>query len=287
MISIDKTQIEKPDVLDNNTIQNKLLEIMVENRPGKKVNRLYNHEDVRVALNELYNNKCAYCEGMANTAQFTSRIDHFRPKDGIKGVENHKGYFWLGYEWTNLLPTCEKCNIKKSNQFPLTNGEKTRISDDVEQEGFLSNDHFLFDNFKIDKLEREDRLLLNPEIDRVKEHLYFSPTGEIKHLTEKGKKSIEVYDLNRNSLILERRSIIDSIIQEVIDIFSNYQYHSDLLKKLFQEKIEYTESSEYSFFRFFIKHFFNSFVLCDLDYLQFGDISTILTNEYERFSSNK
>jgi uncharacterized protein (TIGR02646 family) len=287
MISIDKTTVEKPSVLDNNTIQSRLLKIKNKEKPGKEINNLYNDKDVRATLNELYNNKCAYCEGITNTAKFTSRIDHFRPKNGIKSVENHKGYFWLGYEWSNLLPTCEKCNIKKSNEFPLLEEESTRISDNLEVEGFLENNNFNFDNFNIKKLEKENRLLLNPEIDKVEEHLYFSPTGEIKYLTDKGEKSIEVYDLNRNSLILERRSIIDDIIQEVIDIFSNYQQHSDLLMKFFNDKIAYTEENEYSFFRFFIKHFFNSFVISDLDNLQFTDISKILTNEYEKHSLNK
>ncbi len=276
MISIDKSLVNKPSVLDDSWIESKLLKIKDDKNPGKKITTKYNHDQVRYALNRLYNNKCAYCEGIANTSKFTSRIDHYRPKDKIKGVENHKGYYWLGYEWTNLLPTCEKCNIKKSNKFPLSENESTRISDNLELEGFLQNGKFIFEKFKLEKLEKENRLLLNPEIDKVEEHLYFSPTGEIKHLTKKGEKSIEVYDLNRNSLILERRSIIDDIIREIIDIFSNYQEHNDLLEKFFLDKIEYTKDSEYSLFRFFIKKFFNSFVISDLMTLNFADISKIL-----------
>ena len=275
MISIDKTKVRKPSVLDNNTIHKDLLKIKDKEKPGKEINNLYNHKDVRAKLDKLYNNKCAYCEQKIPEG-YSARIDHFRPKNRIKGVENHKGYYWLGYEWTNLLPTCEKCNIKKSNKFPLSENESTRISDNLELEGFLQNKKFIFEKFKLEKLEKENRLLLNPEIDKVEDHLYFLPTGEIKYLTEKGEKSIEVYDLNRNSLIIERRSIIDDIICEIIDIFSNYQEHKDLLRKFFLDKIEYTEASEYSLFRFFIKNFFNSFVISDLINLNFVDISKIL-----------
>ena len=286
MISIDKTKVKKPDVLGNNTIQNNLLEIKDKEKPGKEINNLYNHENVRATLNKLYNNKCAYCEGITNTPQFTSRIDHFRPKNGIKNVKNHKGYFWLGYEWSNLLPTCEKCNIKKSNEFPLLEGKSTRISDNLKEEGFLEGNKFKFENFNINNLEKENRLLLNPEIDKVEEHLYFLPTGEIAGLTEKGKKSIEIYDLNRSSLIFERRKIIDYIIYEIIDMFLNYQQYNDLLKQFFNNKIAYTEKSEYSLFRFFIKHFFKLFVITEIENLKLTDISKILTYEYKNNLNN-
>jgi len=146
MISVNKSKVNKPTKLDNEQIAKKLLKIKDEGKPGEKINDLYNDDDVRNALNQLYHNKCAYCEGLTNTAKFTSRIDHYRPKNGIKGVTNHKGYYWLGYEWTNLLPTCEKCNIKKSNQFPLKD-ETTRITDNLKNEGFLLNNEFVLENF--------------------------------------------------------------------------------------------------------------------------------------------
>ena len=285
MISIDKTKIEKPEILNNDNIQSKLLEIIEEQRPGEKIRNLYNNNKVRIALNKLYNNKFAYCEQKIPEG-YSERIDHFRPKNRIKGVDNHKGYWWLGYEWTNLLPTCEKCNVKKSNQFPLKK-DSTRISNNLEKEDFLQNNEFIFNNFKIENLEKEERLLLNPEIDIVEEHLFFLPTGEIKHLTEKGEKSIEVYDLNRNKIILERRRIIDEIINDIIDIFSNFKQHNDLLRKLFNDKIEYAKEKDYSFFRYFIKNLFNSFVICYLENLKFIDISKILITEYKKHITSK
>ncbi len=224
MISIKKDKLQ-PKVLNNNWIQSELLEIKDKPNSGELIKSKYSDEEVKVALNNLYNNKCAYCEGLTNTAKFASRIDHYRPKNGIRvgknKIENHKGYYWLGYEWTNLLPTCEKCSIKKSNQFPLKD-ESTRISDNLAKEGFLVNNEFIFDNFKIEKLNKEKRLLLNPEIDEVEKHLYFLPNGEISHLTEEGEKSIEVYDLNRSSLIYERKKIIDDLIGELLDILITY-----------------------------------------------------------------
>ncbi len=63
-------------------------------------------------LKNLYHNKCGFCEvNLTNASsenQFT--VDHYRPK---------KYYCWLGNEWTNLFPTCWKCNNQKGEDFPL------------------------------------------------------------------------------------------------------------------------------------------------------------------------
>jgi hypothetical protein len=50
----------------------------------------------------------------------------FRPKGGW--VQNdgdaltQPGYYWLAYEWSNLLISCQLCNQEfKKNRFPLLN----------------------------------------------------------------------------------------------------------------------------------------------------------------------
>jgi len=288
MISINKNTVEKPAVLDADWIQDKLNKIKGYAKPGEKVTSRYNSDEVKKTLNSLYHNKCGYCEGKANTAKFSSRIDHFRPKNGIKvdkrKIDNHKGYYWLGYEWTNLIPSCEKCNIKKSNRFPLKN-ETTRITDNLEAEGFLVSGRFVFEKFEINKLKREDRLLLNPEIDNVEKHFYFSPTGEIKHLTDEGKTTISVYDLNRSSLIFERKKIIDDIFRDIVEIFTNDDYsptsYTDLLKKLWSEKVVFSVEDEYSRFRYFIRNYFDIFVIRKFEMLGLKECSNHLNTFLE------
>jgi len=282
MICIKKDSIKKPIILDDNWINSKLLEIKDKLRPGKFITNKYNDDDVKNALNQLYHNKCAYCEGQTNTAKFTSRIDHYRPKNGIKGVANHNGYYWLGYEWTNLLPTCEKCNINKSNQFPLKNGETSRISDNLQKEGFLFNNEFLIENFVISKIIKEQRLLLNPEIDDVNKHLYFLPTGEIKHLTEEGEKTIEVYGLNRSSLIYERKKIVDEMVRELISIFVRYNDFNLRLEEFFDERLKSNAKLEYSRFRFFICEFFDFFIINRFVELELSRHSEILKIQHKK-----
>ena len=71
---------------------------------------------VREKLNELYFHKCAYCETLCK-----AEIEHYRPKKGVTEDTLHNGYYWLCYEWSNLVPSCRYCNTEggKGNQFPI------------------------------------------------------------------------------------------------------------------------------------------------------------------------
>ncbi len=90
-----------------------------------------------------FHGKCAYCESPIAETQ-GGQLDHFRPKKWVTdlreqrvfikaadGAETpHPGYYWLAYDWRNLLPTCVGCNtinawqtpgkrIGKGSRFPL------------------------------------------------------------------------------------------------------------------------------------------------------------------------
>jgi hypothetical protein len=66
---------------------------------------LYGHSSVVSKLNNIYNHKCAYCEAYEPEPE----VEHYRPKKGVTG-EVHEGYYWLCYEWSNLMPACHDCN---------------------------------------------------------------------------------------------------------------------------------------------------------------------------------
>lgn len=288
MISVKKSNNDKPAILNNVSIADKLDKISTETEPGKKVNSLYNHDSVRLKLNQLYHNKCAYCEGKIPEG-YKERIDHYRPKNKVKTIfrkknsvvkstkklsnrikiPNHKGYFWLGFEWTNLLPSCEKCNSRKSNLFPIDN-ENDRISDKLIEEGFLMSDNetFIFDEFQAtsNTLQRENRLLLNPELDEIEKHFIFLPTGEIEALTEEGEMSIEVYGLNRGTLILARRKIVDDYIAEIIKICNEHNADENVFRYFIEKDLKNPKNNdfstnEYASFRRFLFDFYEEFVL--------------------------
>ncbi len=79
---------------------------------------------VTKALKELYINKCAYCEKRC----FKPEVEHFRPRGRVIGDNPlPQGYYWLSYEWSNLLPSCHECNYvgAKGDKFPIRG---TRVS---------------------------------------------------------------------------------------------------------------------------------------------------------------
>ena len=86
-------------------------------------------------LKKVFHGKCAYCDSKIDGHSFGD-AEHFRPKgmvtqkkDGKDEVvmvdgEQHPGYYWLAYDWRNLIPACQHCNSAdgKMNQFPVKSG---------------------------------------------------------------------------------------------------------------------------------------------------------------------
>ncbi len=153
----------------------------------------------------------------------------------------------------------------------------------------MLNNEFVLENFTISKLTKEQRLLLNPEIDNVNKHLFFLPTGEIKHLTEEGEKTIEVCDLNRSSLIYERKKIVDDLIRNLIETLlgDNYISLAKELKNYFTKNFGYSNELEYSRFRFFICEFFNYFITDKIEELGLKEIAKIIEEEYIEYKKQQ
>ena len=126
---------------------------------------------VRETLKDIYFNKCAYCE----IKELKPEIEHYRPKKRVTGLKNHQGYYWLCYEWTNLLPSCRYCNTEggKGNRFPIR-GKRVNKPD--------------FKKKKLDKnkckahkppLKNEKPYLLHPEIDTPERFFSFKRNGKM------------------------------------------------------------------------------------------------------------
>src|SRR5262249_50347678 len=141
-------------------------------------------------LLKLFNGKCAYCEG-ALAADQPGDVEHYRPKGRIKddagkivtvlidGEEvEHPGYWWLAYEWTNLLPSCIDCNrarghgdddeeAGKGEQFPVKGSRALRPGDEANEVPLLADPSF-------------------PNFD-PSEHFEFLENGRIRPLSEIGR----------------------------------------------------------------------------------------------------
>lgn len=232
----------------------------------------YAHETVKEALQEIYGNKCAYCEGDI-TAVSSPRIDHFRPKNRIKEQKESLGYYWLTYEWTNLIQSCEKCNGKKSNHFPLSN-ENTRVASLPKlNEGGIPVHEWRNPTGPI--LGNEKRLLLNPEWDDVESYFYFTSDGKIHSDSEEGKTSIRIYDLNRNRLVYARKKTSDQYTERIDRYLKEYETNPDKesgLSKLL-EKIE----------ELFVYELLAKVESTDLKDLEYSAYCGFMVYEFEQF----
>lgn len=168
-----------------------------------------NRKEVRTALEKLFR-KCAYCE---KPLPEEWHVEHYRPKGKVTERKGHPGYYWLGYKWENLYPSCKQCNLKlkdkplwddrrelpakgKSCQFPLYN-ENTRAMNHNQN------------------IKKEYTLLIDPCYDNPEWYLGYNPKGEIFALDDNpfGDKSIEVYNLKRRRLVTRRKKIMKSTIR--------------------------------------------------------------------------
>jgi len=74
-------------------------------------------------------------------AKCVERKSQYRPKGAVQQAPGQKkeypGYYWLAYDWNNLLFICTACNTKKRELFPLTDskGRARSHHDDIHTSG--------------------------------------------------------------------------------------------------------------------------------------------------------
>lgn len=200
-------------------------------------------------LKEFFNDKCAYCETIMDRA--TYHAEHYRPKGEVSvkdfeknkatkvQIENplgelveHPGYFWLAYNWKNLLPSCQNCNTYdgKGIQFPALKGHvflKKIDPKDVKtlHIGYLESKKFpgyyYLDPEDLNSFE--DPQLLHPYFDDPKKYLVFGIRGTIAALDgcEKGKDSINVYNLRDERIRQARQAEQENASRLVGSFFSS------------------------------------------------------------------
>ena len=148
--------------------------------------------DIKPDLMAISYGKCAYCESSLGVASHGD-IENFRPKAGASGLSRGDyaplHYWWLAYEWDNLLMSCQICNQKyKRDYFPLSDESRRAPVGAIGQQ-----------------LLDEHALLIDPTAEDPSEHLLFHDSGLVSDLSMKGRVSIEILGLNRTELVEKRR----------------------------------------------------------------------------------
>jgi len=178
----------------------------------------YGHSTVRDELYLFYNSKCGFCEGRSFPTS-TPQVEHYRPKAKITSVNNH-GYYWLGYEWSNLLLACSKCNGTKRNKFPLV------ANNHVVDHPIIANGNTDYTRFCTSSgyLATEAPLLINPELIDPEPLLTFNYMCELEARTNdlRAITTIREIGLNRDTLLLARQGKVNKIIEAIEEQIASY-----------------------------------------------------------------
>lgn len=290
MISVKKNFADVPAGLTRNYAVTKQQALMKEGNQHKYSSDVYRHVTVTEVLNNIYHNKCAYCEGLVCEG-FTPQVEHYRPKNKLKDDSHHSGYYWLAYQWSNLLLACGKCNRNKSNAFPFA-GVRVNHPQEDEQQWYVRSSSF----------EEEKALLLNPELDQPEQHFDFKPDGTIISGTDKGKATINLCNLNRESLKLARKKVLDEIDNNLRDQLLTFLKHQDegvYSREKYAKEIELAFKTVMKSFKQTIKpqqpysafstYLFTQFqlVICQPIAKEFEDdnFSKVLIDAYQKFTN--
>lgn len=222
MRNINKARAQEPKSLQAPTTIEKRLALIEAKKwlKEKGYEDRYRTKGLKKELENLYYHKCAYCE---RYIKGDSHVEHYRPK---------AIYYWLAYSWDNLMLCCENCNKKKLNQFPVENS----IFNETEVDCGLTSK-------ELSNIEKP--LLINPELDDVDLFdIYFTGNFRIASRTERGRKTIEVCDLNNTELIIQRETIYQPLFLKLSlsqsDKLEFKRIIKDFLEKSNNPKLDHT-----------------------------------------------
>jgi uncharacterized protein (TIGR02646 family) len=153
--------------------------------------RVYQEKDLTQSLADTFHGKCAYCESPVRVNSFAT-LDLLRPRSGavdLDGSYDLNHYWWLAYEWENMLLACVECVRSKGNRFPV-GAERANPP------------------ARGGTLELEQPHLIDPCTIDPGEHLIYTEDGYLSSGTKQGATTIEVLSLNREHLVAGRREAL-------------------------------------------------------------------------------
>lgn len=133
----------------------------------------YRYSFYRDAILEDCQERCVYCDLLLKEHAYEGmHLDHFRPQSFFKSLSNDPH---------NLVISCPKCNVLKSNHWPC----------DKTQDNSPSHD--------------DDVGFIDPFSERLSDYLYVDSDGVVKSKKKTAKYMIELLKLNRKARVLLRK----------------------------------------------------------------------------------
>ncbi|UCH69839.1 MAG: hypothetical protein JSV29_06255 [Candidatus Bathyarchaeota archaeon] len=232
-------------------------------------------------LENVFNFKCAYCESPLDLDRYYGDAEHFRPKgrvtfndsDGKKTMARcilpdgtsiaHPGYFWLAYNWRNLVPACSFCNTGegKVDQFPTNKGyllmkrlsaqEKATLEETLKEEtvGIRNQEDWYLLGPRALDAEEEPLLLnpLNPNPQRKpRKHLHYGLGGTVVAVDNSslGENSIKAFNLRRDKLNKRRQKAQESVRRLYYGVFLAYESETEVQERLVNALKPFRDGSE-------------------------------------------
>ena len=181
--------------------------------------------ELKETLRTASRGKCWYCESI--DVRSDNAVDHFRPKNAVAECHDHNGYWWLAFDWRNHRFCCTYCNSRRIDQATGLGGGKA--------DHFPLRDEAHRARTPEDGLDAEEPVLLDPTIAADPGLLWFDENGEAaphpicgdsdRYTHRRAKTSIQLYHLNHQSLVEQRKALCSAIrwhVQKADGYFGKY-----------------------------------------------------------------
>ncbi|WP_046757580.1 AAA family ATPase [Kordia jejudonensis] len=271
MIKVDRQKIDKPEFFyskEYDRLQQEISDFygMRKNSRSQRTFTVgYLPDQIIDPLAKLFEYKCAFCEStlMAKKPGYESYLHRFRPDSYSQGFDSKEiapdHYWWLTYEWENLYMCCHSCSRFKSNMFPV-DGKRAAIQTPHEEIATKEkallidpcaddpNHYFAFDISTCEITPIKDALsvLFSSQIDP-------SVLFNSEYNKQKAKATIEIFGLNRQDLIEERKIVRVKLSDQFNKISKSPKEFYNIIVE-WKEIINDDSSTNHSLFRKTIIH---------------------------------
>jgi len=161
----------------------------------KKKGGYYRYSYYRQEILDDCQKRCVYCDLLLEEHAYEGmHLDHFRPQDYFKSLANDPN---------NLVISCPKCNVLKSNHWPCDKIQLTTPSHN-NKVGFV-----------------------DPFIENMADFFSVNSEGVLEPLKNPGLYMLEILDLNRLARILSRKKRIQ--LNRMHDLFKALDEKTDEL----------------------------------------------------------